>query len=35
VRFDPRCEIPAEVRKAPSKSCSNFFIKVSTSLALF
>ena len=34
VRFDPRWEMPAEVRKAPSESCSSFFIKVDTSLVL-
>ena len=33
-RFEPRWEKPAEVRKAPSESCSNFLIKVNTSLAL-
>ena len=34
VRFDPRWEMPAEVRNAPSESSSSFFIKVNTSLVL-
>ena len=35
VRFDPRWEMPAEIRNAPSESWSSFFIKVITSQALF